>query len=151
MDRLNGVFAAIAGWCFDHRGFVSGACLFLFAGSLVLGSRIEQDASYEAYFDEDDTTYHAYEAYREDFGSDELAFVGFDLPGVEHGPWNVRAMEALVELTRALEDEVPFVYTVTSLANAELTIGVEDGIEITRIRDAMPLSQERLLELRQST
>ena len=150
MDRLNGVFAAIAGWCFDHRWLVSGACLVLFAGSLALGGRIEQDASYEAYFDEDDTTYQAYEAYRDDFGSDEIAYVGFDLPGVEHGPWNVRAMEALVELTRTLEDEVPFVYSVTSLANAELTIGSEDGIEITRIRDFMPLSQEALLALRQA-
>lgn len=149
VDRLSGVFARIAGWCFDHRWLVSGVCLALFAGSIALGSRIEQDASYEAYFDEDDTTYQAYEAYREDFGSDEIAYVGFELPGVEYGPWNIEAMGALVELTRALEDEVPFVYSVTSLANAELTIGSEDGIEITRIRDAMPLTQEALLELRE--
>jgi predicted RND superfamily exporter protein len=148
MEKLSRVFAEIAGWCFDHRWLVSGICLALFLGSIVLGARVQQDASYEAYFDEDDTTYQAYEAYRDDFGSDEIAYVGFELPGVEHGPWNVDAMAKLVELTGLLEDEVPFVYSVTSLANAELTIGNEDGIEISRVRDLMPLSQAALLDLR---
>ncbi|MGE4609692.1 MAG: RND transporter, partial [Myxococcota bacterium] len=148
LERLNGRFAALAGWCFDRRLLVSGFCLALFAGSILVASRIETDASYEAYFDEGDTTYLAYEAYRDDFGSDEVAYIGFDLPGVEHGPWNVDAMEALVSLTEALEDEVPFVYEVTTLANAELTVGTEDGIEISKIRDKMPLTQSELLELR---
>ncbi len=148
MDRLKEAFAELAGWCFDHRWLVSALCLVLFAGSLGFASRIEQDASYEAYFDEGDTTYRAYEDYRDDFGSDEVAYIGFELPGIEHGPWNVEAMAALVDLTAALEAEVPFVYTVTSLANAELTVGTEDGIEISRIQDQMPLSQEELLELR---
>lgn len=150
MERLRAAFATLAGWCFDHRGFVSAFCFLLFLGSLALASRVGQDASYETYFDEDDTTYRAYEAYRDDFGSDEVAYVGFELPGVEYGPWNAEAMATLVDLTAALEDEVPFVYTVTSLANAELTVGTEDGIEITRIRDRMPLSQPELLELRET-
>lgn len=148
IERLNGGFAALAGWCFDHRGLVLGLCGFLAAGSMVLASGVEQDASYEAYFDEGDTTYQAYEAYRDDFGSDEVSYIGFELPGVEHGPWNVEAMTALVSLTKTLEDEVPFVYSVTTLANAELTVGDEEGIDISRIRDRMPLSQEELLRLR---
>jgi predicted RND superfamily exporter protein len=56
-------------------------------------------------------------------------------------------MAALIELTEALE-EVPFVYEVTSLANAEYTVGSEDGLEITRIRDEWPLTQEELLARR---
>ncbi|MFK7897412.1 MAG: RND family transporter [Myxococcota bacterium] len=149
IERLNGGFASLAGWCFDHRIIVAAFCALLFAGSLFVASNIEGDASYEAYFDEADTTFQSYEAYREDFGSDEVAYIGFEVPGVEHGPWNVEAMGALVSLTEALEDEVPFIYEVTTLANAELTIGVEDGIEISKISDDWPLTQAELLERRE--
>lgn len=145
---LDRSFASIAGWSFDHRGAVSILCVLLFAGSLVLAGRVETDTSYEAYFDEGDATYRAYEAYREDFGSDEVAYIGYELPGVEHGPWNLDAMRRLESLTRALED-VPFVYEVTTLANAELTRGLPDGIEISKIWDEMPETQEELLELRE--
>ena len=148
IESLNDGFARLAGWCFDHRLVVAGLCLALLIGSGMLAAKIEGDASYEAYFDESDTTFQSYEAYREDFGSDEVAYIGFELPGVEHGPWNVEAMGRLVSLTEALEDEVPFVYEVTTLANAELTLGVDDGIEISKITDDWPLSQAELLRRR---
>ena len=93
IERLNERFAALAGWCFDQRALVAGVCLALLIGlGTYAFSGIETDASYEAYFYEGDNTYLAYEAYREDFGSDEVAYIGFELPGVEHGPWNVKAM-----------------------------------------------------------
>ncbi len=148
LERMNSWFAELAGWCFDRRYLVSGLCLALFVGSGLIASQVGTDASFEAYFDETDTTFLAYESYRDDFGSDEVAYIGFELPNLEHGPWNVDAMEALVSLTEALEDEVPFVYSVTTLANAELTVGSEDGIDISEIRDAMPLTQAELLALR---
>jgi uncharacterized protein len=148
ISRLNAGFSMIAGWCFDHRWIVFAFCGAIAIGSGFLAMNVEQDASYEAYFDEHDTTFQAYEAYRDDFGSDEVAYIGFEVPGVDHGPWNVGAMQTLVSLTEALEDEVPFVYSVTSLANAELTIGSEEGVDISKLRDRMPLSQEELLRLR---
>jgi predicted RND superfamily exporter protein len=148
IEKLNRRFANLAGWCFDHRGWVAGFCVVLLLASGYFAMKVEGDASYAAYFHEGDTTYLAYEAYREDFGSDEVAYIGFELPGVEHGPWNVKAMEALVELTDAIEDEVPFIYEVTTIANAELTIGREDGLEISKISDDWPLTQAELLERR---
>ncbi|MCH2169755.1 MMPL family transporter [Myxococcota bacterium] len=149
IERLNERFAALAGWCFDQRALVAGVCLALLIGlGTYAFSGIETDASYEAYFYEGDNTYLAYEAYREDFGSDEVAYIGFELPGVEHGPWNVKAMGALVSLTEALEDEVPFIYDVTTLANAELTIGNEEGLDISKIAYDWPLTQAELLERR---
>ena len=148
IERLNSGFARMAEFCFDYRWLVTAAFIAVAIGLGSYASGLEADASYEAYFDEDDTTYLAYEEYREDFGSDEVAYIGFDLPGIEHGPWNVDAMGKLVALTEALEDEVPFIYEVTSLANAELTIGTSDGIEVSKIADDWPLSQSELLERR---
>ena len=56
----------------------------------------------------------------------------------------------IFDATEAIEDEVPFIYEVTSLANAELTVGTEDGIEISKIVDDWPLSQAELLERREA-
>ncbi|MBK7948473.1 MAG: MMPL family transporter [Deltaproteobacteria bacterium] len=150
IERLNQRFAGLAGWCFDHRSIVGLICLLLFAGSIVLASKVQQDASYESYFNEGDDTYEAYQKYLDDFGSDEVSYIGYEIPDLPHGVWNVDAMAALIALTEALEDEVPFVYEVTSLANAELTVGTEEGLEITKIRDEWPLTQEELLERREA-
>jgi len=150
IEHLNRGFASIAGWCFDHRWIVAALCVGLFAGGGYLASGIGIDGSYEAYFHEGDRTFLAYEEYREDFGSDEVAYVGFELPGLEYGPFNLEAMRKLAQLTQALQDEVPFVYDVTTLANAELTVGSEDGIEVTRLIDSMPETQEELLILREA-
>lgn len=155
IGALNQGFARFAELCFDHRWLVlpvflaiAFAVYALATGWRGVSPGLEFDASYEAYFDENDNTFKAYEEYREDFGSDEVAYIGFELPGVEHGPWNVEAMGRLVELTEAMEDEVPFIYEVTTLANAELTVGTPEGIEITKIADDWPLSQAELLERR---
>lgn len=148
IERMNHGFARLAGFCFDYRWGVAFVCLGIFMGAGHLAEQIEVDASYETYFYDGDLTYQAYEAYREDFGSDEVSYIGYELPGVEYGPWNVDAMAALVELTEALEDEVPFVYEVTTLANAELTVGTADGIDVSKIKDDWPLSQAELLERR---
>ena len=148
IGTLNRFFRVVAGFCFDFRWGVLAVSLALAMGAGHFAEGVGFDASYEHYFYPGDTTYQSYEQYRDDFGSDEVAYIGYEVAGLEHGPWNVVAMERLVQLTEALEDEVPFIYEVTTLANAELTVGNDDGIEITKIIDEWPLSQEELLELR---
>jgi predicted RND superfamily exporter protein len=146
---LNEAFAAIAGWSFDHRWVVLTLCIALAAGSLLLAGGARVDNSYEAYFDPSDTTYQAYEQYRDDFGSDEVSYILYEAPGFEHGPWNLEVMRRIGELTEALEDEVPFVYEVTTLWNTELVVGAPDGIEIDKLSKEFPETQEELLALRE--
>ena len=148
VSRTNAAFAAIGGWSYDHRWIVVVLALVLLGGSLALASRARVDNSYENYFDPQDPAYHAYEQYREDFGSDEVAYILYEAPDPAHGPWNVEVMRKIVSLTDALEDEVPFVYEVESLASAELMVGVDDGIELYELRDGVPESQAELLALR---
>ncbi len=148
VTRLDTSFAALAGWSFDHRWVVVALSALLLGVLLHLASTVRQDNSYQAYFDPDDPSALFYEQYRSDFGSDEVSYILYEAPRHEHGPWNLEIMRKLVSLTRALEDEVPFVYEVTSLANAELTIGVPDGIEIFELEDDFPESQAELLALR---
>jgi predicted RND superfamily exporter protein len=148
VTALNEIFAAIAGWSYDHRWWVLAGCVALLGGSLALASKARIDSSYEAYFDPRDPAYLAYEQYRDDFGSDEVSYILYEAPGIEHGPWNLDVMRRIAELTTALEDEVPFIYEVRSLANAELVAGAPDGIDIRKLREHFPESQEALLALR---
>jgi predicted RND superfamily exporter protein len=147
IERLNDGFAALAGWCFDHRWWVVAFSIGLLGGGTMLAAQAEIDSSYAAFFDADDHTYLFYEQYREDFGSDEISYIVYEAPGFEHGPWNLEVMQRIADLTDALE-EVPFVYEVHTLAGAELMIGEEDGIRIRELRDDPAESQEELLELR---
>jgi predicted RND superfamily exporter protein len=143
LTRLNQGFASLGGWSYDHRWVVVAFGVLLLGGSLLLAGGVRQDSSYEAYFDPDDTSYLAYEQYREDFGSDEASYILYEAPSYEHGPWNIDVMRRLVSLTKALEDEVPFIYEV-----AELILGVADGIDIFELEDDFPETQEELLALR---
>jgi len=149
ITRSNEIFSAIAGWSFDHRWWVSGLALLMLAGSLALASGAKVDSSYEAYFDPRDPIYLYYEQFRKDFGSDEISYILYEVPGAPNGVFDFEAMRKIAQLTEALEDEVPFVYEVTSLANAERMDGVEDGIAIRAMRDDFPESQEALLALRE--
>ncbi|NRA09866.1 MAG: MMPL family transporter, partial [Myxococcales bacterium] len=136
------------GWSFDHRIFVLLFCIAIAAGGLQLAAGARVDNSYEAYFDVNDPTYLAYEQYREDFGSDEISYILYDAPDSPHGAWNLEVMHKIAHLTSALEDEVPFIYDVKSVVNAELVEGVPDGIEISELKDDFPESQQALLTLR---
>jgi predicted RND superfamily exporter protein len=138
ISRSNETFAAIAGWSFDHRWWVVLLSVLMLAGSLGLASGAHVDASYEAYFDPRDPTYQYYEQFRDDFGSDEISYILYEAPDREHGVFDYEVMHTILRLTEALEDEVPFVYEVTSLASAERIEGTEEGIDIRSLRDDFP-------------
>jgi predicted RND superfamily exporter protein len=149
ITHLNEAFARIAGWSFDHRWIVLALSAVLLFVSIVLAGRTRIDNSYEAYFDPDDPIYQAYLNYRDDFGSDEVSYLMYEVPDAEYGPWDLEVMGKIAQLTRALEDEVPFIYEVTSLTNAELIEGVPGGLEINELWDEPPQTQEELLEYRE--
>ncbi|MDE0886632.1 MAG: MMPL family transporter [Myxococcota bacterium] len=148
--RLNQGFASLAGWSFDHRVWVSLFAVALLGISLTLASRAQVDSSYEAYFDPADPIFETYEKFQSDFGSDEIAYILYSAPGSEFGPWNLEIMRKVASLTTALEEEVPFIYEVRSLTNAELMLGEESEIRIHKIGDDFPENQEELLELREA-
>ncbi len=148
IGRLNEGFGALAGWSFDNRYVVVGLALALLAGSLALAARVQIDSSYEAYFDPNDPTFLYYDDYLDEFGSDEVSYILYSAPHAEHGPWNYAVMQRIAELTTVLENEVPFIYEVKSLANAELMIGERDSIDIIELSDSFPESQAELLALR---
>jgi len=147
-EILSELFERIGGWSYDHRWIVLSVCLFLLGVCALLAWGIRFDNSFEAYFNRDDPAYTSYLKFREDFGSDEFSYIAYEAPDYPQGPWNLEVMRKIEKLTRALEDGVPFVKEVTSLANVEFLEGIPDGIKIYELLEEFPESQEALLDLK---
>ena len=148
IETLNRMFERLGGWSFDRRNRVLAACLVLLVAAFYFAGSARFDASFEAYFDTDDPTYVAYNRFRADFGSDEIAYILYSVPDSEHGPFDLEVMRKIEQLTEALEG-VPFVSKVTSLANAEYMYGVPGGLEIEEILKNFPESQQEMLVTRE--
>mgnify|MGYP000852487677 FL=1 len=148
-DKTNRFFANFALWCYDHRWVVLALNLLLLFGCFKLASTARVDNSFEAYFNENDPIYTAFKQFREDFGSDEVSLLVYEVPGNPNGVFDVEVMKKIGSLTKAIETEVPFVDSITSLTNVEYVEGVEDGLNITTPLEDIPESQEALLKIRE--
>ena len=141
-------FSRLALWSFEHRWWVFTGSLILLSISVWLSTSLRTDNSFEAYFDHEDPIYSAYRQFREDFGSDETSFILYQAPETAHGPFDLDVMQRISRLTDALQEEVPFIYEVTSLANSELIEGDEDGITVQSWREDFAGNQQSLLAMR---
>lgn len=141
-------FGRFAVWVHDHRWPVLLASLMVFALSAALAAKVAYDASLDAFFDAEDPTYQNYYEFRQDFGSDELAYILYTVPDVEHGVFDIKVMRKIAKLSEALELEVPFVKEVTSLSTAEFMQSEGDDIEVNEILRDFPESQQEMLRLR---
>lgn len=144
LDKLDRSFAVISDWSWHHRGVVLIASLLLVIASLYLAVSVRMDNSFESFFNADDVAYGAYRQYRGDFGSDEIAYLLYDASAYEHGVFDLALMQKIRHLTGDLENGLPFVQKVRSLSNAELIVGVEDGIEVLRLDEDFPSGQAEL-------
>jgi predicted RND superfamily exporter protein len=149
VEELSGFFRDVGGWSFDHRAIVLTVCAAMLVATGYFASLTRFDNSFQAYFSTGDRTYEEYLRFRDDFGSDELAYILYEAPDEEHGPFDLEVMRKIAALTRALEEEVPFVKKVTSLTNVEYIEGVEDGVEIYDLLEEFPETQEELLAVRE--
>ena len=146
MSALGSFFEAIGAWSYDHRWVVLIASFTVWGLGGYLSSSARIDNSVASFFDTDDPTYGAYLDYRDDFESDEVGYVVYRAPG---GAWNLESTKKVEELTRALEDEVPFVEEVTSLSNVEFMEGAPpDDILVYDLLTDFPKSQAQLYLVR---
>ena len=141
-------FAVAGGWIYRHRWPVLLLSLLVLMLAIYAGRKVRFDNSFNAYFDEDDPAYTAFLEFREEFGSDETSYILYTAPDAENGVWSMDIMEKINRLTRQLEESVPFVKDVISLANAEFIEGVAGELLVHDMLADFPESQEALLNLK---
>jgi predicted RND superfamily exporter protein len=138
VETLSRVFEGVGTFTFDHRWIVLGLSFVLLGICVYLASLTRFDSSFTSYFIADDPIYMSYLDYRDEFGSEEISYLVYEVPSREHGPWDLEIMRTIEGLTAAIEEEVPFVSEGTSLVNMEFMEGVEDGIEIYDLLGGLP-------------
>ncbi len=148
IDRIDQLFAAIADWSVSHRLWVVLFAALMLVAGLYFSSKVRFDGSLEGFFEKSDPVYHSYLEYLDEFLSDEVTYILYRVPESEHGPFDIGAMRTIGNLTRALEDEVPFVREATSLVNVEFMFAEGDELIVDELMINFPESQEKLLEIK---
>ncbi|MCP5128839.1 MAG: MMPL family transporter [Pseudomonadales bacterium] len=148
LRKLDRGFGLLGRWMADHRLVVFAVTFALLGAAGYFAGQARTDNSFDAYFDATDPSYQAYQLYQQDFGSDEVTYILYRVPGNENGPFDLRVMATIAELTRVLESEVPFVREVTSLTSVEFMQAHDDFLEITELGQELPETQAALLRHR---
>lgn len=98
------------------------------------------DTSTEGFLHEDDPTLLEYNAFREQFGRDEMIIIALNPPEV----FDMGFMEKLRALHSDLRDSVPHLDDITSLVNARNTRGEEDSLVVEDLFEGWPESEAEL-------
>ncbi|MBT8151284.1 MAG: MMPL family transporter [Gammaproteobacteria bacterium] len=148
VDKIDQLLVVIADWSIRHRLLVIIAALVLLVVGIFAAGNTRINNSYDAYFDKSDPAYAAYLEYLDDFSSDEVSYLLYTAPQTTNGPFDIGVMKKIALLTKALEQEVPFVRDATSLANVEFISAEGDDILVDELLVDFPESQQDLLRVR---
>lgn len=99
----------------------------------------------EDFLFEDDPVRELYDAFKEDFGQDQVAILAIRPKEL----FDLDFLAKLEALHRDLENEVPFLEDLTSLVNVRSTYGRGDELVVEDLLDEMPSTPEELAAFRE--
>jgi len=142
--RIEKGFEALTGRIYDHR------VKTLILVGLLIGAFVSQipkitvDTSTEGFLHKDDPTLVSYNAFREQFGRDEVIIIALK-PG---DVFDLAFLTRLKALHRELEDNVPHIDDITSLVNARNTRGKGDALIVEDLLENWPDSDAAMAALK---
>ena len=142
-DHIERLFAAWGRFAYRHRWWVIGLVLLLVGSLASQLPKIHFDTSTEGFLHPDDPILVEYNAFRDQFGRDELILLALQPPD----PFDLAFLETLRSLHERIEDEVPHLEEVTSLINARATRGSEDELLVEDLLEEWPESEADLRAL----
>ena len=116
----------------------------LIAGFVSQLPKITFDTSNESYFRKGDRILEEYDAFRAQFGREEVIIIGISPPNI----FDRVFLEKLTQFHEALEDEIPFVEEVTSLVNVRNTRGEGDELIVEDLLKEIPRTPQGIADLR---
>ena len=133
-DRMDGCFEKLGHLLYRHPVKTLVFVLGIVAALVTQATRLRIDTSFEALLHRDDPIRLEYDAFRDQFGRDELIILAI-------GSENVFATEFLERLQAMhgdLETDVPYVEKVHSLVNARNTKAEEDVLRVEYLLEEWP-------------
>jgi len=99
----------------------------------------------EDFLFEDDPVRARYDAFKEEFGQDQIAILSITPPEI----FDLGFLDKLAAFHRDLENEVPFLEDLTSLVNVRSTYGRGDELVVEDLLDDMPADAAELAAFRE--
>ena len=143
-DRIEAWFERFADGIFRHRFKTLAIMGVMIAALLSQLPTVTIDTSTEGFLHANDPALLAYNAFRDQFGQDEVIIVAIERAKV----FDLEFLPVLKRLHRELEDRVPHLDEVTSLINARNTRGNEDELIVEDLLEKWPDSPEALADVR---
>ncbi len=102
--------------------------------------KLTMDTSTEGFLHENDPTLERYNAFRDQFGRDEVVFIAIEGKAVFSQPF----LKKLNGLHHELENELPYLDDITSLINARNTRGEQDELIVEDLLENWPEDEAAL-------
>lgn len=132
-ELIEAGFFGLGHWAAGHPGSVSLVMVLI---ALALTSRIPgivMDTSTEGFLHDRDPVLLEYNAFRDQFGRDELVVIAIDAGDV----FSLESLRRLVALHRDLAEQVPHLDDITSLVNARDTRGEGDSLIVEDLLEGL--------------
>ena len=143
--RIEIWFGSVARTLYHHR---LKTLLIMVVWIVALVSQLPKitiDTSTEGFLHEDDQTLIDYNAFRDQFGRDEMIIIAIKPPDV----FDPVFLEKLRSLHEELEENVPYMDDITSLINARNTRGEEDELIVEDLLEEWPETPEAVAHVKQ--
>ena len=142
--RTEAAFENSGYWIHDHpkRVILMMLLIVVFLASQL--PSIQFDTSTESFFEKDDPTLLEYDAFREQFGRDEIVLALIHPKDV----FEITFLEKLKAFHQELEETVPHLDEVRSLVNVTSMRGEEGELIIEELMEDWPETEEEIAQLR---
>ncbi len=130
-----------------YRNRIKTILLMIILTGMVVSQipKITIDTSMEGFLHEDDPALLAYNAFRDQFGRDEVIIVALQPPDV----FDPEFLKTLTRLHDELEEKVPHIDDITSMVNARNTRGEKDVLIVEDLLENLPASRAQSTELKE--
>ncbi|MEE3121911.1 MAG: MMPL family transporter, partial [SAR324 cluster bacterium] len=144
LRKTEAAFETSGYWIHDHpkRVILMMLLIVIFFASHL--PSIQFDTSTESFFEKDDPTLLEYDAFREQFGRDEIVLALIHPKDV----FNITFLEKLKAFHEELEESVPYLDEVRSLVNVTSMRGEEGELIIEELMEDWPESKAEVAQLR---
>ncbi|MGM0594734.1 MAG: efflux RND transporter permease subunit [Pseudomonadota bacterium] len=144
-SRIENAFADFGGLVYRHHWKTLVLLLLLVAGLVSQLPKLTMDTSTEGFLHEGDPTLTDYNAFRQQFGRDELILLTIKSDDI----FDPSFLQKLQSLHRELADTTPYLDDITSLINARDTRGSAGELLVEDLLEQWPDSPQQLKALRE--
>ena len=143
-NRIERWFEAYAHTIYRHRIKTIIIMLLITAAMVSQIHKITIDTSTEGFLHSDDPALLAYNNFRDQFGRDEVIIIAIESPNI----FSQKFLKTIQKLHEELEENVPYIDDITSMAKVRNTRGEADDLIVENLLEHWPQNKTEMAALK---